>query len=241
MPPKPTSPRRRFLKRLALGALLATVVYAAWTALTWPDVAKLAKDKPESTAFIDAYRDRWFRADRNVEWKWVPYSKISRNLKRAVLVGEDAAFFGHDGFDTAEMKAALEDAWEDKRLPRGASTITQQLAKNLYLSPSRNPLRKIEEALLTHQLEQKLTKKRILEIYLNVVEFGPGVYGAEAAARHYYKKSCASLTEHQAASLAASLPSPKNWHPGSDSRRYKARVRIIERRMNRARWITGRV
>jgi monofunctional biosynthetic peptidoglycan transglycosylase len=239
-PPAPpvVSPRRFTRRRVVLALFGLLAAWLAWEALTWPDVAALADERPETTAFIEAYRGRgWLGERRDVEWKWVSSSRISGNLKRAVLVGEDIGFFSHNGFAHQEMRSALEEAWEERRLPRGASTITQQLAKNLWLSPSRNPLRKVKEAILTWQLERELSKRRILEIYLNVVEFGPGIYGAEAACRHYFGKSARSLSEHQAAQLAASLPNPKSWHPGSDSRRYKWRVRMIERRMGKARWL----
>jgi monofunctional glycosyltransferase len=238
-PPYDT-PRRGRLRRILLVLLGLFVVYLAWEAVTWPDVAALEDEPPEATAFIERYRRGGFLGlgpDREVEWKWVSYSRISSNLKRAVVVSEDLRFFSHEGFDEAEIKAALENAWEDKELPRGASTITQQLAKNLWLSPSYNPLRKVKEAILTRQLEKELSKRRILEIYLNVVEFGPGIYGAEAAARHYFGKSVRSLTERQAAELAASLPRPKSWHPGSKSRAYQRKVRSIQRRMGKARWL----
>ena len=234
------APRRSRLRRILLVLLGLFVLYLAWEAVTWPDVAALEDEPPETTAFIERYRQGGFLGlgpDREVEWKWVPYSRISSNLKRAVVVSEDIRFFSHEGFDEAEIKAALENAWEDKELPRGASTITQQLAKNLWLSPSYNPLRKVKEAILTRQLERELSKRRILEIYLNVVEFGPGIYGAEAAARHYFGKSVRSLTERQAAELAASLPRPKSWHPGSKSRAYQRKVRSIQRRMGKARWL----
>ena len=226
-------------RRLLLYAALALVgLWLVWEAITWPDVASLKDHRPSTTAFIEDYRG-WglFGPKKEVEWKWVSYSRISSNLKRAVVAGEDLRFFGHGGFDDAEIKAALQDAWEDKELPRGASTITQQLAKNLWLSHSYNPLRKVKEALLTRQLEKHLTKRRILELYLNVVEFGPGVYGAEAAARHYYGRSAASLSERQAAELAGGLPAPKSWHPGSKSRGYQRHVRTVLRRMSRARWL----
>ncbi len=234
----PRSPARLTRRRVLVALLGLLVVWLAWEALTWPDVAALADEPPATTAFIEKYRGRgWIGERRDVEWKWVASSRISSNLKRAVLVGEDMGFFSHDGFAHEEMKNALEEAWQERRLPRGASTVTQQLAKNLWLSPSRNPLRKVKEALLTWQLERQLSKRRILEIYLNVVELGPGIYGAEAAARHYFGKSARSLSEHQAAQLAASLPNPRNWHPGSASRGYKWRVRMIERRMGKARWL----
>jgi monofunctional biosynthetic peptidoglycan transglycosylase len=218
--------------------LAAAVLWLGWQVLTWPDVAALAEETPDTTAFIERYRGHgWFGDKREVEWKWVSYGRISSNLKRAVIVSEDIEFFSHDGFSKRETRAALEDAWEEKKLPRGASTLSQQLAKNLWLSPSRNPLRKVKEALLTRQLEKHLSKRRILEVYLNVVELGPGIYGAEAAARHYFGKSAASLTTRQAAELAASLPRPRSWHPGSNSKAYQRKVRSIQRRMGKAGWL----
>jgi len=237
-------PRKNPLPWILLGILGYLLVFLAWQALAWPDVAGLATKRPVTTAFIERYkRGAWFGLgpDRKVEWTWVAYAQISSNLKRAVLCGEDLRFFGHSGFDEEEIRAALEDAWEEKELPRGASTITQQLAKNLWLSPSYNPLRKVKEAIFTRQLENDLPKRRILHLYLNVAEFGPGIYGAEAAARHYFHKSAASLTELEAAQLAASLPAPKTWHPGSRSRGYHAHVRTVLRRMARAGWLRREV
>ncbi len=230
--------RRWGCGRLLVVALAAFGLWLVWQLLTWPDVAALADQNPETTAFIEAYESGgWFGREREASWTWVRGSRISRNLKHAVVVGEDIEFFAHDGFSRHELEAALTQAWEGKELPRGASTITQQLAKNLWLSPSRNPLRKLHEAVLTWQLERSLSKRRILELYLNVVEFGPGIYGAEAAARRYFGQSARSLSEHQAAQLAAGLPRPRSWHPGADSRAYRRKVRTIERRMAQARWV----
>jgi monofunctional biosynthetic peptidoglycan transglycosylase len=169
-----------------------------------------------------------------VAWTWTPYTAISPTLKRAVLVAEDVTFFSHHGFALDEMQSALEDALRDHELPRGASTITQQLAKNLWLSRSRSPLRKAREALLTWQLERRLSKRRILELYLNVAEFGPGLYGVGAASRRYFGKAPGDLDESEAAQLAAVLPRPRSWHPGSSSAAYRRRVAAIERRMQRA-------
>jgi monofunctional biosynthetic peptidoglycan transglycosylase len=158
-----------------------------------------------------------------------------------VLVAEDIGFFTHHGFALAEMQNALEDALRDRELPRGASTITQQLAKNLWLSPSRNPLRKAREALLTWQLERALSKRRILELYLNVVEFGPGIYGAGAASQRYFGKAPADLDESEAAQLAAALPNPAAWHPGAGSAAYRRHVAAIERRMSRAAFLLKQI
>ncbi len=231
-------PWRGRQRLLLLAALALLGLWFVWELVTWPDVAGLADSHPETTAFIENYRDRgWFGERREVQQKWVPYSRISSNLKRAVIVSEDIRFFAHRGFDDTEIRAALQDAWEDKELPRGASTITQQLAKNLWLSGSYNPLRKVKEAILTRQLESHLSKRRILELYLNFAELGRGIYGAEAATRHYYGKSAARLTERQAAELAASLPRPKTWHPGVNSRSYQRKIRSIQRRMAKAWWL----
>jgi monofunctional biosynthetic peptidoglycan transglycosylase len=211
--------RRSWLRRGAGLALIAVLCYVGWEAMTWPHVAALAHKIPETTAFIESWKSEQRAAGKSdvPDWRWVPYPAISPQLKRAVLVSEDIDFFGHHGFEVAEIEAALKSAIDEHEMPRGASTITQQVAKNLWLSPSRNPLRKLKEAILTWQLERSLDKKRILEIYLDVAEFGPGVYGAEAAARRYFGKSAAELDDREAAELAASLPSPLRWHPGGGS------------------------
>lgn len=220
-------------------AMLATVAAGVWVGVmiwTWPSVSRLATARPATTAFIEQYRAEQRAAGRptRVAWTWTPYAAISPALKRAVLVSEDVNFFSHHGFALDEMQSALEDALRDRELPRGASTITQQLAKNLWLSRSRNPLRKAKEAVLTWQLERRLSKRRILELYLNVVEFGPGVYGVGAASQRYFAKPPADLDESEAAQLAAVLPSPSTWRPGSASPGYRRRVAAIERRMERA-------
>ncbi len=140
----------------------------------------------------------------------MPYGAISENLKKAILINEDAGFFSHKGIDVNELKAALKKDWETMSFNRGGSTITMQLAKNLYLSPSKNPLRKLKEIVIAWQLEHALSKTRIFEIYLNIVEWGRNVYGAEAAARFYFGKSAAALDPLEAATLAALVPSPRS-------------------------------
>ncbi len=227
-----TRSRRRRLRfaTLLFASLLAVIV--AVELQRWPDVEDLARHDPETTAFIENHR----RNGGVPAWEWVPYERISPHLGRAVLVAEDIDFFSHGGFATDEIRAALRQTFEEGRRLRGASTLSQQLAKNLWLSPSRSPLRKLREAILTLQLERHLEKRRILELYLNVAEFHPGVFGAEAAARRFYGISAASLSEDQAAALAASLPHSR-WYPGSDSEAYRKHRERIRNRMDRATWI----
>ena len=235
--------RYRWLRRIVVLLLLVMAVVVAWEALTWPDVAALAKRNPPTTAFIERYRARQRAAGRDdrVQRVWVSPAAIAPGLKRAVLVGEDINFFSHRGFDFGEIRLAVTKAVEDGAPPRSASTITQQLAKDLWLSPSRNPLRKLEEAILTWQLERTLSKRRIFELYLNVVELGPGVYGVEAASRRYFAKSAAEVTDGEAAELAASLPSPTTWHPGSSRPGYRRHVDSIKRRMTKATFLGGQI
>jgi monofunctional glycosyltransferase len=231
--------RPRLLRKALALAVLALVAWLAWQALTWPDVGALARRPPATTAFIERWRAGRREAGRSdrVDHRWVPYGSISPSLKLAVLVAEDVNFFSHRGFDSGEIRKALAQALEERELPRGASTITQQLAKNLWLSPSRDPLRKTREAILTWQLERTLGKRRLLEIYLNVVEFGPGVWGAESASRRYFGKAAADLDDDEAAQLAAGLPSPARWHPGVSRPAYRRYVDSVRRRMARAEFL----
>jgi monofunctional glycosyltransferase len=231
--------RGREWRRVALLGLLALIAWLGYEAWTWPRVGTLATRPPRTTAFIERYRAEQKAAGRDdrVQWIWVPYGAISNPVKRAVVVAEDLSFFAHGGIDLDEVEAALERAVARKALPRGASTITQQLAKNLWLDASWSPLRKVRELILAWQLERALTKRRILELYLGVAEFGPGCYGVEAAARRYFGKSAANLGLLEAAQLAASLPNPRAWHPGVTSRAYQAHVARIVRRMERTNWL----
>jgi monofunctional biosynthetic peptidoglycan transglycosylase len=226
-------------RQLVLVGLLAVGAWLGYEAWTWPRVGALASRPPRTTAFIERYRAEQRAAGRDdrVQWSWVPYAGISVHVKRAVVVAEDMRFFAHGGVDLDEVEEALEHAVERGVPPRGASTITQQLAKNLWLAPTRSPLRKAREVILAWQLERTLSKRRILELYLNVAEFGPGCYGAEAAARRYFGKSAADVGPLEAAQLAAGLPFPRVWHPGAPSRAYQAAVTRVLRRMERAQWL----
>lgn len=202
------------MKRVLLSSLLVTVIVGACVYFYYslPDVSVLKQRNPKSSALMELraeeYQKKGVRAPR--QQIWVPYGAISENLKKAILINEDAAFFSHGGVDLDELKAALKKDWKTLSFNRGGSTITMQLAKNLYLNPSKNPLRKIKEIVIAWQLEQALSKRRIFEIYLNIVEWGRNIYGAEAAARFYFGKSAAALDPLEAATLAALVPSPLN-------------------------------
>jgi monofunctional biosynthetic peptidoglycan transglycosylase len=207
------------LLRWTLAVVAAGFAAFGYLYLALPDVRPLRTGNPDTTAFMDLRAREAVEAGkkpRKVQ-RWVPYERISPNLKRAVLVAEDAAFFQHEGVDFEEMEKSFEANWKKGRLARGGSTITQQLAKNLYLSPSKNPVRKVEEFLIARRLEAELTKRRILEIYLNVIEWGDGIYGAEAAARTYFQTSAAALGPDESALLAASIINPRRYSPGRPS------------------------
>jgi monofunctional biosynthetic peptidoglycan transglycosylase len=226
--------RRLTLLGAALVVVALHIVFVQW--LTLPSAEPLMSDNPTTTAFIDRYRTR-LESEATLpplRWEWVDYDQISVHMKRAAVVAEDIEFFSHQGFSEAEIREAVRDAIRDREAPRGASTITQQTAKNLWLSPSRNPLRKMKEVILTGRLEDELSKPRILEIYLNVAEFGLGIYGVGVAADNYFGKSASSLSEHESAMLAASLPRPARWNPASDSPYYLQYVEEIEDRLDRA-------
>jgi monofunctional biosynthetic peptidoglycan transglycosylase len=223
---------RRFGRALAAIAAFG-FGYIAFLYLTLPDVRELRTKNIESTAFMDL-RTREARAEgrrpRFVH-RWVPYNRISPHLKRAVLVAEDAGFWGHEGIDLAEIKKALETDWERGTLMRGASTITQQLAKNLYLSPTRNPFRKLSELLITRRLEHELSKTRIFELYLNNIEWGDGIWGAEAAARTYFGMPAFAIGPDQAALMAGAIVNPRVLNIARPNARLRARQRIIRARM----------
>lgn len=224
---------RRWLGRSIGVAAAAGFAVVAYVYLTLPDVRVLARTNPESTAWMEMRATeaaREGKSTRRVQ-RWVPYSRISQNLKRAVLVAEDAAFWDHEGVDLDELRKSIEINWEQGRAVRGASTITQQLAKNLYLSPSRNPLRKLRELIIARRLEAALTKARIFEIYLNVIEWGDGIWGADAAARTYFGIPASALNRQQAAMLAGAIINPRAMNPARPTARLRARQRIILARM----------
>ena len=226
-----TIAKRLFRVLVALAAV--GFAYLAYVYLTLPDVRWLAATNPTTTAFMELRIREAADAGRKfqIRHRWVPYNQISANLRRAVIVTEDAAFYDHDGIDLTELKASLEKNWEEGQFLRGGSTITQQLAKNLYLSPTRNPMRKVKELLIARRLEAALSKRRIFEIYLNMIEWGDGIFGCEAAARAYFGGPCASLGVEQAALLAGAIINPREHSPAKPTRRLLRRQQIIIRRM----------
>jgi monofunctional glycosyltransferase len=206
----------------------------AYSFLTLPDVRPLKANNPSTTAFIElrAEEARAKGHQPRRAQRWVAYRNISPNLTRAVLVAEDDLFWQHEGLDIDQLQESLAADWARGRLARGGSTITQQLAKNLYLSPSKNPLRKLRELLIARRLEAELKKARILELYLNVIEWGDGVYGVESASRTYFGVSATEVSPQQAALLAAAIVNPRLLNPAHPSARLIRRQQLILRRMN---------
>ena len=224
---------RRWFGIAARIAEVMTIAVAVGALALWcsiPDPAVLATRNPASTAFIDLRRDQAAAAGRSfaLQWRWQPLGRISRYLRAAIIYAEDANFYRHGGVDWKALEKAAETNFDAGNLAVGGSTITQQLAKNLYLSPDRSMIRKLRELLIAHTLERELSKQRILELYLNVVEWGDGVFGADAAARHWYSRSAMTLTPAQAARLAVALPNPIRRAPTvTDPELVKKAVRIV--------------
>ena len=215
---------------LIFAAFLAFQVYVALKLWWWVD------HNPVSTAFMDArlavIREK--APGAQLKYKWVDYGNISSHLKRAILVAEDDRFIDHEGFDWESIQKAIDKNQKRGKVVAGGSTISQQLAKNLFLSGERSMLRKGEEAIITFMMEQLLDKERILEIYLNVIEWGDGVFGAEAAARHYFSVAAAQLSQEQAAKLAAMVPRPRFYDRNRNAPWLLKKTQIILERMPRA-------
>ena len=237
MPPRPRSKSaiRRFTGRLlraGLGLLLLFVVLdAAYLAWIWPDWESYQRGPIQSSSFI-----REYVADRTnhpewppLRWNPVPLEQIPRDMVRAVVIAEDSRFYSHGGVDWEAFQDAMRYNLAQGRLIYGGSTISQQTAKNLFLSASRNPLRKWHELVLTYAMEHHLSKQRIMEHYLNVAQFGRGLFGVDAAARHYWGIPAARLSRRQAIELAASLPSPATTNPAIRNKTFLRRVNKINR------------
>jgi len=223
-------------KLLRLGAWLVAAAAALFLAVQLSFFARLWwwKDHdPDATAFMRARLEQMRERDPRASLKhaWIPYARVSTHLKRAIVVAEDARFVDHEGFDWEAIEKAREKNRRKGRVVAGGSTISQQLAKNLFLSGSRTPWRKGQEALITVMIEHVMDKRRILEIYLNVIEWGDGVFGAEAAARQHFGVSAAALSPEQAAWLAVVLPSPRRYERGRLTPYLAGRVNTILGRM----------
>lgn len=225
------------LRKLLLWAVLAPLVLVLLLQLYFfVQILWWSQFNPGSTSFMD--RQLSVLRDANpkakLKQRWVPYDRISRNLKRAIIAAEDANFSSHDGIDWIALQKAYEKNQKRGKVVAGGSTITQQLAKNLFLSGDRSYLRKAQEVVITYMLEVTMSKERIFEIYLNVAEWGVGVFGAEAAARHYFGVSAAQLSTYQAARLAVMLPRPRFYDKNRGSSYLARRTDLILRRMSAA-------
>lgn len=217
----------------ACAALAAALVGCAVYLLWLPDVRVLKRRNPATTAYIELRKEQAAAKGQKLalHWTWVRWDDISENLKHAVLTSEDDTFYRHDGVDWDAVKMALDRDIAEKRLAFGGSTITQQVARNLYLSPSKNPLRKLKELLIARRLEERLGKRRIFEIYLNIAEWGRGIFGAEAAAEAYFGKHASELTVDEAVAMAVVLPNPVRHNPAKGGRYVDRNSRRIINRM----------
>ena len=214
------------------------VAFISFFFISLPNISYLKSHNPLRTRFMEIYLDKTGKeatAEGDdqipIQYNWVSYGRISPYLKQAVIVAEDSSFFDHDGFDWEAIKKAIRKNIHDMSFTRGGSTLTQQLVKNLYLTPDKNPFRKLREWIITYQMEQTLSKQRIFELYLNVIEWGEGIYGAEAASEHYFSKSASDLNPSEAAFLAAIIPNPKLYTQKRYGRMVSARRSRILARM----------
>lgn len=212
-----------FLKKIIFITLFLVATYFVVDVgryFIYPDIAFLKKNRPGKTAFMEYREEMWQKKGikKKIRNIWVPLSRISPYVMKAVIIAEDDKFWRHEGFDFEAMQKALEKDIRKKKFQAGGSTISQQLAKNLYLSPAKDPIRKMKEAILTWRLERQLTKRRIIELYLNVAEWGDGIFGIESAAQNHYGKHAAELDAYEASELASVLPNPRRYKPNGTSR-----------------------
>jgi len=223
----------RWLWRAILFALIVLLMVQFWFLV---HIWYWVHHNPPATAFMESRLEKLREKDPKAKLKhrWVPYGCISLHLKRAVVAAEDARFLEHEGFDWEGIENAYKKNLKKGRIVAGGSTISQQLAKNLFLSGERTWWRKAQEAVITVMIETIMSKRRILEIYLNVIEWGNGVFGAEAAARYHFATNASALSSEQAARLAAMVPSPRRYPPGRETRYLERRTRIILSRMKLA-------
>ncbi len=224
---------KQYLWRGLKWFLLLLIVYQLWIFI---HICWWINFNPSTSAFMEDRLEVLQEKNPHAELKhrWVPYKNISPNLKRALIAAEDAKFVDHEGFDWEGIEKAYEKNLRKGKVVAGGSTISQQLAKNLFLSTKRTPWRKLEEAMITVMLESTMSKRRIFEIYLNVIEWGNGIFGAEAAARHYFGTSAKNLSSEQAAKLAAMVPNPRYYDKHQSAQGLNRKTGIILHRMNSA-------
>ena len=208
------------LIKIFIFIMMSTLFLSVGIYFVYPDVSKLKKVAPKKTAFMEYREEEWRDQGKKkkIVQKWVPLGRISPYVIKAVIIAEDDKFWTHEGFDYDAIQKAIEKDIKKKKFAFGGSTISQQLAKNLYLSPSKNPIRKVKEAILTWRMERDISKKRIIELYLNVAEWGDGLFGIEAAAQSYFGKPASALTAREAARLASVLPNPRKFNPAGSSK-----------------------
>ncbi len=234
---KPRVRRFRWVRKIPFKIIFVLLgFYLGFEILTFPflSIARLPTENPTDTALmrqrIQEARDQG--TTLKIDYRWKPLSSIPRHVRTAILVSEDGTFYSHAGIDWHEVQESVETNWEKGRIVRGGSTITQQLAKNLYLSTSKDPIRKFKELIITWMLEKTLTKKRILELYLNIIEWGHGVFGIEAAAQRYFHKPASQLSVEEGARLAAVIPSPFRHQPTENTSYVEKKKDLILRRMS---------
>jgi monofunctional biosynthetic peptidoglycan transglycosylase len=218
----------RFIKVIVILAIIVAVGFVGFY-FVYPDVSKLKKVNPKKTSFMEYREDQWQSKGKKltIQKRWVSLPNISPYLVKAIIIAEDDKFWSHRGFDVDAIQKALEKNIEKGKFKFGGSTISQQLVKNLYLTPAKNPVRKLKEAIITWRVEQTISKRRILELYLNVVEWGNGIFGAEMASQRYFGKPAALLTAEEAAKLAAILPNPIRFKVDGTSKYTERRAKII--------------
>ena len=226
---------------IACGILLLFLLLAGWIFFTLPDVTSLVKKNPSTTALMEYRKNQ--AAENNKSYKvrqqWVSFNSVPELLQKSIRISEDAGFYFHEGIDFDEIWESVKKNWEELRFARGGSTISQQLAKNLYLSPEKSLLRKIREVLITQRLEDTLNKNRIFHLYLNIIEFGPGIFGVQAASKYYFGKDVSALNLEEMVRLTAIIPKPLVENPKRDSRWLKWKCRWILDKLKKYKYITS--
>jgi monofunctional biosynthetic peptidoglycan transglycosylase len=228
------------LKYILIFVVLLIIIFSSWFYFSLPDVAYLKNENPKSTAMIEFRKEQSEEAGKKLRLRqhWVRFQQIPDLLKKAVRITEDADFYGHEGIDWVELQESIKKNFEKGGFARGGSTISQQLAKNLFLSTEKSFFRKFRELFITYRLESELTKNRIFHIYLNIIEFGPGIFGVQAASQYYFKKKVSSLNLAQIVRLTAIIPRPLSIRASGNSGWLKWKSRWILGKLKLYKYIT---